>query len=306
MKFLAAVVIVLLAINYNRANVLSDKVKEIGDDFKGRFTAMGNQLKDVGHALKDVAQDRFKGLLSQTLQALMGAVVNSIKGADVSSIIGKRDLAQLGEDFNALLKDAHDTLEEIFENTFGRFMENIRRIVTSDDSSPEEIQGDLDTTAALHSLAVRGVLSDTLNTGIDYLKNLYNKIKDGAGKLKDVLTGKPVLPGPIMISRRNILSDTFQSLKEKFMKLHEAVKPQLEKIHMITTDIASALGHHASNMLHKAGSDVSDKVQEIVATLSDHLANAKEGLKNFKDEVSKKVHSVLGSTQTGPVDEETY
>lgn len=67
MRILALCVAVVLAADCCHGG-LTDTIKDLGTEWKARFTGMGNDLVKVGHALKDVAVDQAASLASQSLQ----------------------------------------------------------------------------------------------------------------------------------------------------------------------------------------------------------------------------------------------
>jgi ElaB/YqjD/DUF883 family membrane-anchored ribosome-binding protein len=302
MKFTLAAAVVALAIVGSVTNgavidtenpmSLEDKLAEIKAELQWRFGPMGDQLKDVMGALGSVATDSAKSLMGQTLQALGGALITSIKDFDLSGIIGKRDLGEWSQLLHRLAEGVHQSLEAVFKKTFDKFGNAITTVVRCRPSELASVQKELKDVAETHEMEVRGVLSDTLNTGIDYVKSLYLKLKEKLGSLKPT-----PLDQPLAISKRG-LWDMASQLKEHIQSIHDKIRPHLDTITAITTDLASALGHHAGNLLDQTKEDTLEKVKSVVSLLSDHLSSAKEKMSDIKEQAGAKVQEILSSFQS--------
>jgi len=303
MKLALCIVAVALLAGISQADKLQETIDNIKNEYGTKFSNMKTDLTDVGQGLKDLAKHKISSLGGQAVQAVIGAFANAFKGFDLAKIlIGKRDI----DDFVwKLILNATERIEDTLDRTFQKFEDAISSLRHLSLGPIEKFHSErLEAVAAEHTREVRGVIGDTLNQGIGYLKSLFYKAKAKLGELKDSVLGGSsngeVVSDPVMIGKRG-LTDAWNSLTEKFDQIKQTAYHHARGASEVVNHVSKVIGHYGGQMVEHAKNQALSKASETFGALKDHLtgylSGAKDSLEAFKQQVTETMQNIVNGQE---------
>ncbi|KAJ8309827.1 hypothetical protein KUTeg_011692 [Tegillarca granosa] len=248
MKFLAAVTICLVLSAGAQANFLDDlktSLSGVGDAFKQTFSGVVEQGKTLGTQLLGQLSQQGTQLLGQAAQSLLLNVMNNLQ-SPAPAATKKRDLASLvskAESTVQNVKQMFTTGLTKYQGLFETALNKLNTLVSNMESLPvDKLVSSVDSVVATHNS-----LADNLLKGL--VQNIAQQLTSTAGSM----------------SNKRDLSSLLGTVTSG---LEEFLKPNVDVLKQILTNVGDNLKQTATQMQGSVDQTVSGLTQQVLGHLS--------------------------------------